>query len=592
MTLFLFCTTLLLCFCVAARACTTVVIGKDASSTGRVIVGHNEDDGGRLVNRHGYVPPCDHDPGETLPAEEGRAKIQQVRHTQGFYWSEIKSAAGGLSTADSFYNDCGVLIVSDSCADPEKNFDNSCLNEGGIGYNLRRIVAERAINARDGLKIAATLLDHYGYASGGRCYTIADADEAWMLQILGGHSYAARRVGDNEAALIPNYYTIHEVDPEDHENFLLSPDVAELALKSSDTEKGTFDFARDCQSESKRLSAGNRFRSSGGYSILMRSPFFSEGDYPFAVIPPQRISRQQVMEVLRCHYEGTPLDPASERMKFSGGAPHDTSIRRICTGTTIESFIMVFGDRPEKSVMWLSLGRPCELPYFPFHPAFGVPTTFDALGVDATKKLRDHLLPDTALISWRKDAWRSMQDFQHLFELLYQDHENEHSHRLWSFENDLSRDEEVLQAEIAALSPSENPHRIATLIKAADEKTATKTLAKIAEFQKDLRAVPVTVSPDRVSLTSDEKIGISFELEIGRTPVENSLQITLGGTSAQKAIRPTCGSLKQTASRWSFSVSANDLQKVGVTGNFDFWLGGRDTKARSFAGRFLFTFTD
>ena len=39
-----------------ADACTTFVVGRKASATGRVIVGHNEDDKGELSVRHGYVP--------------------------------------------------------------------------------------------------------------------------------------------------------------------------------------------------------------------------------------------------------------------------------------------------------------------------------------------------------------------------------------------------------------------------------------------------------------------------------------------------------------------------------------------------------
>ena len=41
---------------VGAYACTTFVVGRKASATGRVIVGHNEDDKGELSVRHGYVP--------------------------------------------------------------------------------------------------------------------------------------------------------------------------------------------------------------------------------------------------------------------------------------------------------------------------------------------------------------------------------------------------------------------------------------------------------------------------------------------------------------------------------------------------------
>ncbi len=594
MFLLLVAAVLLLLFCPLARACTTVVIGKSVSSTGHVIVGHNEDDSGRVVNRHGYVPAAVHAEGETLPAEPGCAAIPQIRRTHGFYWSEMKKAEGGLSTADAFYNDQGVLIVSDSCADSKESLDDSRVCEGGIMFNLRRVMAERASSAREAVEIAAKLLDRYGYAGSGRCYTAADADEAWMLQVIHGKHYAARRVRDDEAALIPNYYTIHDVDPEDHENFILSPGLIEYAVERGwyDPAEGAFDFTRAFQAEKTRLSAGNRLRSFGGYSILTRRPFWCEDDYPFAVTPRQAIPAEQVMEVLRSHYDGTSLDPEWARAKFSGGAPHDTNIRRICTGTTLESFVMVFGARehPDTAAMWLAQGRPCELPYIPIHPYFGVPSALDAMGGGAAELLRDHLLPDAELASWRDCGWRRAQDFQNLFELLYQEHEREHSRWLWSFENALARDEETLQAEIAAAG-GDDFEKTRALVKIADEKAARETLSALEEIGKDLPAVPVTAEPAAAPIKSGHLIKISFELDAGRCAVENSLQITLGGTNARlSAIRPIRGSLKRTGRKWSFRVAADDLQKAGVPGTFDYWLGGRDRRASSFGGRFFFTF--
>ena len=55
---FLFFLALFLGFCMGAapaRACTTVLVGRDASETGEVLVGHNEDSGGRYVMRSHIV---------------------------------------------------------------------------------------------------------------------------------------------------------------------------------------------------------------------------------------------------------------------------------------------------------------------------------------------------------------------------------------------------------------------------------------------------------------------------------------------------------------------------------------------------------
>jgi dipeptidase len=582
----------------AVRACTTVVIGKNVSTTGHVIVGHNEDDGGRIVNRHGYVPAADHAEGELIPAEKGFALIPQVPHTFGFYWSEMKKADGGMSTSDSFYNERGVLIVSDSCCDSKEDTeDASRLSEGGIGFNLRRIMAERAESARSAVRIAAELLDQYGYVSSGRTYIAADADEAWLIEVVSGKHYAARRVSDSEAAFIPNYYTIHEVNPDDRENFVLSPGLIEYAKEKGwyDPAKGPFDFAIAYESEETLNSLGNRFRSAGGYSILTRSPFWREGvqSYPFAVTPPAPISPAQVKEVLRCHYDGTFLDPVWARAPFPGGAPHDTEIRRICTGTTMDASITVFAERehPERTVMHLCCGRPCELPFVPFHPFYGVPAMLDTMGNEASEMLRTHLLPDAELNSWHDNGWQKMRDFQSLFELVYQDHEKEHSRLLWSLEAELVRDNSQLQNLLEQPGLSEADVRAA--VRQCDNRCAEKALEMLTAAEKALHAAVVRSAPDAAGLNDEGRTTVVFTLEDGRVPLESSLLITLGGTNARTmGIHAISGSLKQYGTRWSFSVSTADLQKAGAPGMFDYWLGGRDTLGRSFGGRFFFRFTE
>ena len=59
--------------------CMTLIAGKAASATGHVLVGHNEDDGGHVVVRHGWVPPRDWEKGAVMPAEEGCALLPQDR---------------------------------------------------------------------------------------------------------------------------------------------------------------------------------------------------------------------------------------------------------------------------------------------------------------------------------------------------------------------------------------------------------------------------------------------------------------------------------------------------------------------------------
>ena len=81
-----------------------------------------------------------------MPAEEGCALLPQVAHTLGYYWVEYRKDVMGLSNADGFVNERGVVIVSNSMGTSREGMENAdCVKDGGIAFNLRRALAERAL---------------------------------------------------------------------------------------------------------------------------------------------------------------------------------------------------------------------------------------------------------------------------------------------------------------------------------------------------------------------------------------------------------------------------------------------------------------
>lgn len=42
---------------IEALACSTIIVGKDVSKTGNIIVGHNEDNGGRILTAQYWCQP-------------------------------------------------------------------------------------------------------------------------------------------------------------------------------------------------------------------------------------------------------------------------------------------------------------------------------------------------------------------------------------------------------------------------------------------------------------------------------------------------------------------------------------------------------
>ena len=73
------------------EACSAILVGKEASATGEVLFGHNEDDSGNNVMIQHLVPRATHEPGKLLEFEAECAKIPQVEQTWAYLWSETRA---------------------------------------------------------------------------------------------------------------------------------------------------------------------------------------------------------------------------------------------------------------------------------------------------------------------------------------------------------------------------------------------------------------------------------------------------------------------------------------------------------------------
>ncbi len=195
--------------------CFTVIVGRKASADGSVIVGHNEDDRGNIIVNLRKIQARDYGAPQRVGLGKG-GTFETDGKTGEFLWIEATTQ----EFADSFINGHGVLITSDSCPSRVTKDD---VTDGGIGYMLRRIMAEKATSARDAVNIGGRLVEKYGYRASGRTYLIADRNEAWMMAVLKGRYWFAERIPDDEVAVIPNRYTIKHIRLDDPELFLREP---------------------------------------------------------------------------------------------------------------------------------------------------------------------------------------------------------------------------------------------------------------------------------------------------------------------------------------------------------------------------------
>lgn len=346
---------------VNAFACSTVVVGKAVSATGHIIIGHNEDNGGRIFNPQYYVPPAKHKAGEMITFEPSAAKIPQVEETLGFYWSQTLDP-NGSSFSDGFVNDAGVVIVSNACTgiyDKDQK-----LKDGGIGYGIRRLMAERAHSAKETVDIAIKLLDEYGYFSEGRTYTIADNNEAWQLAIHKGNTWVARRVQDNEITYIPNNFMIGVVDATDTNNVIVAPGLIERSINNGRYKPAKagvysdFNYRLAVQPPERRAAEYNRSRNELAWDYITGKKITDPKQFPYSATPGRKFDVNDVKAILRLHEPTIGDDPGWYHHKGFG----------TCRPTSHESVVIELDPTPELITAFRAYARPCETPYVPGYP--------------------------------------------------------------------------------------------------------------------------------------------------------------------------------------------------------------------------------
>ena len=542
--------------------CMTVIIGRNASATGRVVLGHNEDDTGRYIVRHGYVPPRDHDAG-FLPREEGRAAIEQAAHTFGFYWSEVCGASRGLSGSDLMINDNGVCVLSNSsCGSREDAPDAELLREGGVAYNIRRIVAERAKTARHGMEIICALAEKWGYAPSGRLYTVADEREAFVIQLMRGHRYLAARVPDDAVVAMPNHYIVRS--RRDAAEVLYSPDlVAHAVDRGWVASEEAFDFYEAYQSREHYLDPINVLRQD--YALRrLTGQSFDRARLPFAVKAKRSCSVKDVMDALALHYEGTPDD-----VRFGPGAsPHNTGVMRICRGSTIESTVVEFAESPKDTTAWIAFGRPCQQPFIPLHPLCGTVDAIDRME-DPAAALEAHLTPARGGVGYQRDGWQALRDFGNMAEFFYASCEE----ALHAFRD------EWYEAHSRANRERTLPAARFDAMQVSDALRAVEAFAA-----RHFRRVAVSA---RVS-KAEGRCLVSFDCD--QPPREASLLFGIGCLNLRTQYAHALpGSLIETgAHRYQAAFSLDEVFCANVgKGVFECFLGGSAENGQSFAGMAL-----
>ena len=319
-----------LVFTFEAQACTNILVTKGASKDGSTMITYAAD-AHVLYGELYHWPATDWDAGTMLDVYEWDTskylgKIDQVAHTYNVVGNMNEHQ---LAIGETTYG--GRSELRDT---------TGIIDYGSLIY----ITLQRAKNAREAIKVMTDLVEKYGYYSSGESFSIADKNEVWILEMISkgtvekGAVWVARRIPEGYISGHANQARIttfpqggkSSISSKEFDKLLdpkveniYSYDVISFAKSQGyyDGKDKNFDFS----AAYAPLDFGAaRFCDARVYSAFLKVDkkmqkyeAYAMGDIkkermPLWIKVKDKLSVQDVMELMRDHYEGTPIDMTAD----------------------------------------------------------------------------------------------------------------------------------------------------------------------------------------------------------------------------------------------------------------------------------------
>ncbi|MCR4613599.1 MAG: C69 family dipeptidase [Bacteroidaceae bacterium] len=317
-------------------SCTNLIVGKAASADGSVIVSYNADSYGMYGHLYRHVG------GKHVPGE--MRKIYEWDTNK--YLGEIPQAPVTYNVVGQM-NEHQVSICETTFGGREELVDTTGIIDYG---SLIYIGLERATTAREAIKIMTDLVAKYGYCSEGETFTVADKNEAWILEMVGkgpgrtGAVWVAVRIPDDCICAHANQSRITRFDMKDKQNVMFAKDMVKFAR-----EKGFFTGKKDADFSFRDAFnpldfGGIRYCDARAWVFFNKHvdgmdkylPYINGEDMtlemPLYMKPKHLLSVQDVQNGMRDHYEGTPLDMQQDL----GSGPYNMPYRPSPLSFTVD----------------------------------------------------------------------------------------------------------------------------------------------------------------------------------------------------------------------------------------------------------------
>ena len=295
------------------EACSNFIVGKKASVDGSVMCSYSADDYGMFQYLCHYSA-----------AKHAKGEMRKIYDWDtNKYHGEIPEAAETYSVIGNI-NEWQVTIGETTYGGREEMVDSTGIMDYG---SLIYVALQRSKSAREAIKVMTTLANTYGYNSEGETFTICDPNEAWIMEMMGkgagskGAVWVALRIPDDAICAHANQSRIGKFNMKDKKNVMYAKDVVSFARSKGWFQGKDADFSWK-MAYAKPDFSGRRFCDARAWAMLNHfydmSPYLDWAlgknpdaqDMPLWVVPNKKVSVKDVENVMRDHYEGTPLSVA------------------------------------------------------------------------------------------------------------------------------------------------------------------------------------------------------------------------------------------------------------------------------------------
>jgi dipeptidase len=350
------------------KACTTVLVGKNASIDGSTMVARNDDTFLPLAPHRFYMHPAETGVDETIVSSQNgfTAKLP----ANGYRHSAVPNID---PDKDGIYDESGFNEKNVAMSATESVYGNPnalaydpLIPNGLAEDTMPTMVLPYIDSARDGVQYLGQLIAQYGSPEGNGVI-FSDKNDVWYMEIVTGHHWVAQRIPDDSYAVAANQVAIQEIDFNDPDNFMWSDGIQAFVEEhhlNPDHQGWNFrrifgtDTEKDRHYNTPRVWYGQRYLN----PEIEQDP--QSSDLPFIRQASRKITVEDVGAILSSHYNETKYDP------FGHGADADRlKFRPISMNRTQNSHVLqIRNDVPEgrAAIFWLNFGVPAFSPYVPF----------------------------------------------------------------------------------------------------------------------------------------------------------------------------------------------------------------------------------